>query len=138
MYRDGLGVSQDHAEAERLFRLSAAQGNKKGQYNLAMLYAGDLDNPAFLPEAYRWMRLAAFQGLASAQHKVGVMLGWGLGVEQNLVQGYAWIVLSMADGAEEEAESNLESLASHMTDEQIAKAKQLASSGELMDGDRNG
>jgi len=132
MYKDGLGVPQDRAEAARLFRLSADQGNKKGQYNLAMLYAGNLDNSAFLSEAYRLMHLAAAQGFAPAQHKLGTMLGFGLGVERNLVRGYAWIAQSIGDAPEDEAEQNLETLASHMSPEQIAEAKRLVSSGELI------
>ena len=38
MYYNGQGVVQDYAEAEKWFRLAAAQGIANAQYNLGVLY----------------------------------------------------------------------------------------------------
>ena len=39
MYAVGTGVTQDHAEAVRWYRLAADQGHANGQYNLGVMYA---------------------------------------------------------------------------------------------------
>lgn len=42
MYRDGLGVVQDYAEAVRWYRLAADQGNVYAQYDLGVMYRDGL------------------------------------------------------------------------------------------------
>ncbi len=39
MYRNGLGVTQDCAEAVGWWRKAAEQGNAKAQYNLGFMYS---------------------------------------------------------------------------------------------------
>ncbi len=38
MYRNGVGVTQNHAEAVKWFRKAAGQGHAPGQYNLGLMY----------------------------------------------------------------------------------------------------
>jgi TPR repeat protein len=38
MFRDGEGVAQDYAEAERWYRLAAAQGNEYAQFDLGRMF----------------------------------------------------------------------------------------------------
>ena len=56
------GVSQDYAEAARLFRLAAEQGHALAQYNLGAMFEYGLGVARDRTEAIRWYRLAAAQG----------------------------------------------------------------------------
>ena len=67
MYEDGTGVPQDHAEAVRLYRLAAAQGHAKAQYNLGVMHlkgTGFAQDPT---KAARLLKLAADQGYKPAR-----------------------------------------------------------------------
>ena len=59
MYATGEGVPRDAAEAIRWFRMAAAQGFARAQYNLGFMYADGLGVPQDAAEAVRWFRLAA-------------------------------------------------------------------------------
>ena len=61
----------------------------------------------------------------------------GLGVEPDPVLGHAWIAMSLQQEPYAYAEIAIENLASDMSREQIAEARRLVSSGELMDQGRN-
>ncbi len=54
----------DYAEAVKWFRLSAEQGNAKGQGALAILYKNGLGVTQDYKEAAKWYRLSAEQGNA--------------------------------------------------------------------------
>jgi len=69
MYEKGVGVPQDHAEAVRLYRLAAADGDVDGQCSLGGMYADGTGVPQDHAEAVRWYRLAADQGGAVAQKR---------------------------------------------------------------------
>jgi TPR repeat protein len=67
MFENGLGVAQDYAEAVRLYRLAAAQGDAAAQHSLGRLFHhGGHGVAKDREEAIRWYRLAAAQGVASA------------------------------------------------------------------------
>lgn len=68
-YLGGLGgLLKDEREAVRLFRLSADQGNSRGQLDLGYAYQRALGGlPKDEQEAARLYRLAADQGNAAAQ-----------------------------------------------------------------------
>ena len=65
-YSSGEGVAQDKAEAVRLYRLSAAQGNAYAQANLGNMFENGQGVAQDRAEAIRWYRLAAAQGNADA------------------------------------------------------------------------
>ena len=67
MFENGKGVSQDYAEAVRLFRLAAAQGDKAAQCWLGDMFEKGKGVAQDITEAIRWYRLAAAQGNASAR-----------------------------------------------------------------------
>jgi hypothetical protein len=67
MYENGRGVARDNAEAVRLYRLAAEQGNAEGQASLGFMYANGLGVGLDRAEALRWYRLAANQGNTEAQ-----------------------------------------------------------------------
>ena len=48
MLENGMGVSQDEAEAARLFRLAAEQGHAGAQRNLGLMYANGKGVPSDL------------------------------------------------------------------------------------------
>ena len=53
MYRKGLGVPQDYAEAARWHRASAEQGTARAQYNLGYMFDTGLGVPQDYAEAAR-------------------------------------------------------------------------------------
>ena len=61
MYLNGRGVSQDYAEAVRLFGPPAAQGLATAQFNLGLMHANGWGVPRDDVEAYVWVTLAAAQ-----------------------------------------------------------------------------
>ena len=67
MYRDGLGVLQNHAEVEKWWRLAAEQGIAKAQVNLGVSYAAGEGVPQDYVTAHMWFNLAAAQGHTKAQ-----------------------------------------------------------------------
>ena len=70
MFDNGHGVAQDYAEAVRLFRLAAAQGDADAQYNLGYMFEYGHGVAQDTAEAIRWYRLAAAQGHANATAKL--------------------------------------------------------------------
>jgi TPR repeat protein len=62
----GLGVAKDLAEAARLFRLAADQGNANAQFNLGVMYENGEGVAKDLGEAMRLFRLAADENDADA------------------------------------------------------------------------
>ena len=73
MYREGLGVPEDHAEAVRLYRLAAEQGHAYSQSALGMMYAEGDGVPEDIVLAYMFYNLAEAQGQENAQVNKGVI-----------------------------------------------------------------
>ncbi|HJX51885.1 MAG TPA: tetratricopeptide repeat protein, partial [Polyangia bacterium] len=82
-YDNGVGVPQDHAEAARLFRKAADQGDASAQANLGRAYDNGEGVPQDYAEAARLFRKAADQGNASAQSSLGLAYFRGKGVPQD-------------------------------------------------------
>lgn len=59
MYRKGIGVPRDDAEAVRWLHKAAVQGHYLAQYGLGELYANGEGVPRDLVLAYAWLNLAA-------------------------------------------------------------------------------
>jgi TPR repeat protein len=66
MFEYGQGVAQDYAEAVRLYRLAAAQGDANAQFNLGDMFENGKGVAQDRGEAIRLYRLAAAQGSANA------------------------------------------------------------------------
>jgi TPR repeat protein len=85
-------VRGDYAEAARLYRILAEQGDAGAQYNLGVMYDyGDV--PQDDVEAVKWYRRAAKQGDAGAQVMLGAVYADGLGVSQDDVLAHMWFNL---------------------------------------------
>ena len=67
MYYEGKGVAQNYTEAVRWYKLAAAQGLPKAQYNLAMMYGKGEGVVQDYLHAHMWMNLAGVSGVKDAQ-----------------------------------------------------------------------
>jgi len=106
MHEKGLGVPQDHAEAARLFRLAAEQGNGPAQNNLGFLYSQGRGVPQDDNEALRWFRKAAHQGSIPGQTNFGLFL---CKVSQDYAEAARWY-RTAADQGNAAAQTNLATL----------------------------
>ena len=70
MYDEGLGVTEDDAEAVKWYRKAADQGHASAQYNLGLMYQYGKGVPENKSEALKWYRKAAAQGHEKAQNKL--------------------------------------------------------------------
>ena len=59
MYRLGLGVPQDHAEAVKWYRKAAEQGNADAQSSLGAMYGDGQGVAQDYVRAHMWLNLAA-------------------------------------------------------------------------------
>jgi len=125
MYRDGLGVPQDHTEAVRWYRLAAEQGDVDAQLDLGVMYEEGLGVPQDHTEAVRWYRLAAEQGHALAQTNLGIMYANGLGVPQDFLRVYMWLNIAAANGNEIALEQR-DRVASLISPADLSEAQRLA------------
>lgn len=66
MHRRGKGVSVDHIEALRWFRLAAEQGHPGAQYGLAIMYEQGEGVPTNFVKSYKWANLATANGHSKA------------------------------------------------------------------------
>ncbi|KAG0042124.1 hypothetical protein BGZ89_007048, partial [Linnemannia elongata] len=87
LYQEGLGVSQDYAEAMTWFQKAAAeQGYAAAQHNIGMMYQEGLGVSQDYAEAMTWCRKAAEQGQVNAQYSIGYLYHQGLGVSQDYAE----------------------------------------------------
>ncbi len=124
MYRKGLGVPRNDAEAAKWYRKAADQGDASAQYNIGVMYAKGLGVTRDDAEAAKWYRKAADQADASAQYNLGIMYANGLGVPQDDAEAHKWFNLSAAQG-NETGRKYREIIAKKMTPAQIAEAQKL-------------
>jgi TPR repeat protein len=94
----GGGVAQDNAEAVRLYRLAAAQGDASAQYNLGYMIEKGYGVAQDTAEAIRWYRLAAEQGHAGAPYRLGCLCEKCDGVAQDTAEAIRWYRLAAEQG----------------------------------------
>ena len=126
IYDYGHGVGPDYVEAMKGYRKAAEQGFADAQFNLGFMYENGQGVPAEdYAAAAKWYRKAAEQGNAKAQNSLGFMYGNGRGVPRNDIIAHMWYDLAAAQG-DEQAAKNRDSVATKMTQAQIAEAQRLA------------
>ena len=125
MYSEGLGGVQDYKEAVKWYRLAAEQGDAKAQHQLGVVYHFGRGVPQDYKEAVKWSKIAAEQGLAEAQYNLGLMYYHGEGIPQDYVLAYMWWNLAGSQG-QKSARENRDILEEEMTQEQVAKAQEMA------------
>ena len=87
-----------YAEAQRLNRKAADQGNPVAQYNLGDIYDNGQGVPKDSAEAFRWFHQAADQGHAEAQAILGRMYANGEGVDKDPVAAVKWSLRAAEQG----------------------------------------
>jgi TPR repeat protein len=98
-YYNGCGgVAKDYAEAVRLFRLAAEQGDAGAQNNLGGMFEKGQGVAQDYAEALRLLRLSAAQGDAAAQVNLGVMFSNGQGVAQDYAEAVRLYRLAAEQG----------------------------------------
>ncbi len=84
------GCPQNYAEAVKLFRKAAEQGDADAQYNLGLCYDNGWGVVENKPEAVRWYREAAEQGISNAQYNLGWCYSHGEGVVEDKTEAVKW------------------------------------------------
>ena len=106
MYDNGEGVTKNHTEAGKWFRLAADQGDAQAQFNLGYMYRTGKGVAYNHVEAEHWFKLAADQGGAPAQYNLGYMYDNGEGVAQSHEEAAKWYQLAANQG-DVQAQHNL-------------------------------
>lgn len=96
----------DYAEAYRLWRPRADQGETAAQSNLGTLYFAGLGVPQDYAEALKWSQLAADKGDTRAQLRLGTMHATGRGVPLNFAEAAKWFERAASHG-DAQAQFNL-------------------------------
>jgi predicted aspartyl protease len=130
MYSKGLGGLQDDSVALSWYRKAADQGYAAAQNNLGEMYRNGRGVPLDYSVAVNLYRKAADQGYAVAKSNLGEMYEKGWGVPQNYVTAHMWFNLAAAAGYKDAASSR-DSLATKLTQTQIAEAERLADQWQL-------
>ena len=80
----------DYAEAMRLLRPLAEQGDASAQFQLGAMYTFGDGVPHDTEQGAMWYRKAAEQGNANAQTKLGLMYAYGIGTPKDGAQALFW------------------------------------------------
>jgi uncharacterized protein len=80
----------DYAEAMRLLRPLAEQGDANAQSQLGAMYTFGDGVPHDTEQGAMWYRKAAEQGNANAQNKLGLMYAFGIGTPKDGAQSLFW------------------------------------------------
>ncbi|MEM7169280.1 MAG: tetratricopeptide repeat protein [Pseudomonadota bacterium] len=120
------------AYAEDLSYLAerAEEGDPEAQFVLGTLFRYGQGLEKSLPEALRWWTMAAEHGSVGAQFALGDIYSGGYKLERDYVLSYMWFDI-IAQQTDNElfapvAQSTRDALLAHMTDAQVAKAKQMS------------
>jgi TPR repeat protein len=87
------------AEAQKWFRLSAAQGNAQAEERLGELYFAGRGEAQDYGEAAAWFRKAAAQGNRAAQRRLAEMYREGKGVPADPYEAQRWNELASSSAA---------------------------------------
>ncbi|MCK6453156.1 MAG: sel1 repeat family protein [Alphaproteobacteria bacterium] len=102
----------DYAEALRIWRPRAEQGDIAAQSNLGILYFSGLGVPQHYAEALKWTQMAADKGDPRAQLRLGIMHATGRGVPADFAAAAKWFERAAAQG-EAQSQFNLGRLYEH-------------------------
>ena len=98
MYRDGLGVPQDYAQALKLLLKAANRGYAPAQYYLGAMYSNGQGVSRDYGSSATLYRAAAEQGYMNAQSALGLMYRDGQGVPQDFAQAMDWLRKAAGQG----------------------------------------
>jgi len=130
---DKAYASKNYAEAIKIYKALALNGNESAQLQLANMYENGDGAIQDYVEAFKWYKLAAEQDSASALMNLGDMYENGHGVTKDLIKAHMWYNLAGAHGGEfAEEHRDLDAkkyrnlVAKEMTQKQISQAQKLA------------
>lgn len=104
---------------------AADHGDRAAQAALAQMYLSGRGKPQNYALAVKWLSAAAEQGDGDSQLALGDLYEKGRGVPQDFVTAHVWYNLAAAVGIPR-ADSYRDSIAGHMTPQQVAEAQKLA------------
>jgi len=108
----------------------AAAGDPEAQFSLGKNYeAGRSGLKQSYAEAANWYRKSADQGNAYAQASLGILYHSGKGLPHDDVQSEMWLTIAAEGVAHDDRDTVVEmrdSVAVHMTPDQVAEARRLA------------
>ena len=111
-------------------RTLAEQGDAKAQFVLGTMYRDGQGVGKDLTETLKWWKKAAELGNVDAQFALGNIYSGGYGVTKDYVLSYMWFDITATQTESPWlppiARSNRDALVTHMTDDEVATAKQLA------------
>ena len=90
LYRMGLGVAQNFAQAATWYRLAADNGLTRAQANLAAMYLRGQGVEKDAKQAAYWFTAAAAGGHVLAQYNLALLYLRGQGVERNEAKATGW------------------------------------------------
>jgi TPR repeat protein len=111
-------------------RERAAAGDAEAQFSLGKNYeAGRSGLKKNYAEAASWYRKSAVQGNAYAQASLGILYHSGKGLPRDDVQSEMWLIIAADHVLPDDRDTIVEmreSVAKHLTPEQVAEARRLA------------
>lgn len=139
-YYIGEVVAQNFESSSFWYQKAADQGQAESQKNLGIAYSFGFGVKQDKPLARSWFRKAALQGNDHAQFYLGSMYASGAGGDVDYFHAYMWITLASyshsikaktnpalsKDEVSRNSNSKLASIASHLTKDQLDRAKLLA------------
>jgi len=134
MYEAGFGTQQDYANAAKWYRSAAEQGDPLAQHALSAMYAVGWGVSADQKEAVAWLRRSAKQGYYFSQNDLASRYANGRGVPKDDVKSYMWFDLAASSAPTTVADVMIkvrEGLATKMTQDQVARAKEMATKCRL-------
>jgi TPR repeat protein len=90
IFETGDGVPANPKEAQRWYKLAAAQGNAAAQFQLGALYDAGEGVARDAAKAFFWFKRAAEQGDSEAEFNVGQMLEAGTGTPRSVAKAADW------------------------------------------------
>lgn len=118
-------VERNMQEAVRYYEMAANQGHASSQLQLGHIYGMGDGVTQNYSEMVRWLSKAAEQGIMEAQHYLGEAYAEGKGVNVDRSLAHMWLTFASEAGLERSALA-LTALETEMTQNQIARAKELA------------
>lgn len=100
LYKQAMNLvrKKNTTKAAVLFRKAGAQGNRRAQYQLGLLYARGDGVKKDLVKAREWLRKAAMQGHPKAQFYLGEMYVFGDGGKKDNIKATTWFWLAKTLG----------------------------------------
>lgn len=107
MYKNGVGVKQNHKKAFRLLKEAALLGRPEAKYDVGVMYKNGEGVKQDDVQAFYWLKQAAEDGVIEAFNVVGVLYREGKGVEKNLERAFYWMEKRGGQGGDKWAQRNL-------------------------------